>query len=195
MPGWDLPPTVTQAIISHDSNPQSGVQTSAAEQTNSRPDQASSQSTAGGVDDSIWRSTGVGGTTQSPEQLPSAHTVDSMMQLDWHSRVVSHDDNAQSKAHPSAADQTDRRPVDGLPQPTAGAENSSFHTTANVGGQSQSSEALPCAHTLVSVRKLDWRDDVACLHPPFDVLLVADVVRLDSAHLFACFLDACSKYA
>ena len=47
----------------------------------------------------------------------------------------------------------------------------------------QASAVLPnaqrtLASTKVSVQVLDWRDDVAALKPPYDVVLVADVVSI-----------------
>lgn len=50
-------------------------------------------------------------------------------------------------------------------------------TEAAVGG-SGSGEMLWQGASQVTVAELDWRDDVSFLQPPFDVVLVADVVRV-----------------
>ena len=38
--------------------------------------------------------------------------------------------------------------------------------------------------TRVYVEKLDWREDASFLHPPFDLLLLADVVNYAPCHLY-----------
>ena len=43
--------------------------------------------------------------------------------------------------------------------------------------QQPSSTVQDPTHTVVSIANLDWRDDVEFLQPPYDMLLVADVVR------------------
>lgn len=57
------------------------------------------------------------------------------------------------------------------------------------GGGSDGVESPWDGITQVTVAELDWRDNVAFLQPPFDVVLVADVVRAADTYTFCTDID------